>query len=474
MIGGISAIADWDVGPVTITSVTAWRTWNWDAASDRDFTRLAIQTKSANPDNQNQYSQEFRVASNGKQTLDYVFGVYAFHQKIDATPIAEYGADATRWLLTPLTLPANLLDGYRLDATAHSDTKSYAGFAQVTWNITDQLHFTPGLRYTYEDKSGSYNQTASGGHPRTDSNNAGDVAKLMSIVRPQSYSAHFTDGSVSGQTNLSYDVTPAMMVYGTYSKGHKSGGINLAGIPVDASNNPVVTTAVIKPENLTTYELGVKNQFFDDRLTLNLAVFDTEVTDYQVNVVDSGPGALRGYLANIPKVRSKGIELDSAFALGENFSGYLSGAWTEGTYVTFPNGPCPLEKIGATTTACNLSGRPLPGLSQWVASLGGEYRIPVTNETIDGMAYLGFDANYRSSAYSDASDSNYMKIGGYSVVNLRTGFLFANGWEAFVWTKNVFDTHYFQYLSAQPGNSGAVFGLAGDPRTIGLTVRVKY
>src|SRR5258705_66072 len=315
VIGGVSAIADWDFGPATLTSVTAWRTWNWDPSNDRDFTRLSIQTKSINPDNQNQYSQEFRVASNGKQTVDYVAGVFAFHQKIDATPIAEYGADATRWLLTPLTLPANLLDGYRSDATAHSESKSYAGFAQVTWNITDQLHFTPGLRYTYEDKSGSYSQVASGGHPRTGANNAGDVAKLLSIVRPQAYSAHFTDDSISGQANLSYDVTPDTMVYGTYSKGHKSGGINLAGIPVDANNNPVVTTAVIKPENVTTYELGVKNEYFNRQLTLNLAAFDSEGTDYQVNVVDSGPGALRGYLANIPKVRSQGIEVDSAFVL---------------------------------------------------------------------------------------------------------------------------------------------------------------
>jgi iron complex outermembrane receptor protein len=471
VIGGISAIADWDFGPATLTSVTAWRTWNWDPSSDRDFTKLSIQTKSQNPDNQNQYSQEFRVASNGKQTVDYVAGVFAFHQKIDATPLAEYGADATRWLLTPLTLPANLLDGYRSDAIARSETKSYAGFAQITWNITDQLYFTPGLRYTYEDKSGSYSQVASGGHPRTDANNAGDVAKLASIIRPQAYSAQFTDNSVSGQANLSYDITPDTMVYGTYSKGHKSGGINLAGIPVDANNNPVVTTAVIKPENVTTYELGVKNEFFDRQLTLNLAAFDSEVTDYQVNVVDSGPGALRGYLANIPKVRSQGIEVDSAFVLDENFSGYVSGAFTEGKYVNFANGPCPIEHIGASTTACDLSGKPLAGLSKWAVSGGAEYRIPVTSGALDGMAYVGVDANYRSSTYSDASDSQFLKIDGYTLVNLRAGFLFSNGWEAFVWAKNVFDQHYFQYLSAQPGNSGAVFGLLGDPRTVGVTVR---
>ena len=117
-----------------------------------------------------------------------------------------------------------------------------------------------------------------------------------------------------------------------------------------------------------------------------------------------------------------------------------------------------------------MSGRPLAGLSKWVVSGGAEYHAPVTG-LLDGMVYVGADANYRSSTYSDASDSNYVKIDGYTLVNLRAGFLFSNGWEAFVWAKNVFDQHYFQYLSAQPGNSGAVFGLLGDPRTVGVTVR---
>jgi iron complex outermembrane recepter protein len=76
--------------------------------------------------------------------------------------------------------------------------------------------------------------------------------------------------------------------------------------------------------------------------------------------------------------------------------------------------------------------------------------------------------------YSDASDSKYLKIEGYALVNLRAGYIFANGWEAFVFAKNLFDQDYFQYLQPQTGNSGEVVGLLGDPRTVGITVRVKY
>jgi iron complex outermembrane recepter protein len=357
---------------VILTSVTAWRTWNWDPSSDRDFTGLSIQTASANPDNQNQYSQEFRLESSGQQTVDWLVGLYYFRQKIDATPLAQYGADATRWLLSQdLTLPPNLLDGYRADGEAHSDTKSYAAFSQATWNIERDLHFTAGLRYTYEGKTGSFDQLVSGGLTPA---NANELARKNSIAREQHYQAAFTDGSFAGTAAFAYDVTEDVHAYLSYSKGHKSGGINLAGIPVDAAGNPILTTAVIKPEDVSSVEVGLKNQFFSGRLTINLAAFETRVRDYQVNVVDSGPGALRGYLSNIEKVSSRGIELDSAFVTNENFSGYLSAAWTEGKYVSFVNGPCPLERTTGATVACDLSGRRCPdfpkGQSRPVANTG--------------------------------------------------------------------------------------------------------
>ncbi|HKD46748.1 MAG TPA: TonB-dependent receptor [Rhizomicrobium sp.] len=472
VLGGVSAIANWDLGDVTLTSVSAWRTWNWDPASDRDFTRLSIQTVSANPDNQNQYSEELRVASNGKQTVDYVAGLYTFWQTIDGSPVAAYGPDATNWLLAGTGSPSNLLNGYEANSIAHSNTQSYAIFAQATWNATDALHVTPGLRYTFEDKSGSFSQTVSGGNPRTDTaaHHSADIGNLNSIARDQSYSAQFTNGSPSGQLNVSYDLGRDSLVYATYAQGFKSGGINLAGIPVDSAGNPVVRTAVIKPENVTSYEAGLKNQFFNRMVTFDVDVFDEEVKNYQVNVVDSGPGALRGYLSNIPRVRSRGFEWDSTFIIDDGLTGYFNGAWTDGEYVHFANGPCPLELTGNSTSFCNLSGRPLPGLSRWALSGGGEYRRDLPS--LDAMGYIGADISYRSSAYSDASDSQYLIIKGYPLVNARAGLTFDN-WDAFFWVRNVFDRHYFTYLQPQTGNSGMIVGLVGDPCTFGVTLRLR-
>jgi len=171
-------------------------------------------------------------------------------------------------------------------------------------------------------------------------------------------------------------------------------------------------------------------------------------------------------------VRSKGLELDAAWAPSGDFSSYLSLAWTEGTYVSFVNGPCPLERIGTATAACDLSGRPLPGLPKWAISAGAEYRASLFN---GATGYWGVDVTYRSDQYSDASDSKYLVIDGYSLVNFRAGYVSPSGvFEGFLWVKNAFDTHYFQYMSVQPGNSGAIFALLGDPRTYGVTLRLRF
>ena len=72
----------------------------------------------------------------------------------------------------------------------------------------------------------------------------------------------------------------------------------------------------------------------------------TTVRDFQANVVDSGPGALRGYLANIEKVNVKGVELESNFVVTQNLSGHFAVTWMDAQYVSYEDGPCPMRKSG--------------------------------------------------------------------------------------------------------------------------------
>jgi iron complex outermembrane recepter protein len=468
-LGGLTAIADWKLASGTLTSVTAWRYWDWRPQNDRDYTNLSILTASVNPSDQRQASQELRFAGSVGERSDYIVGVYAFHQGIETNGLQGYGADAAYWLVNA-TVPRNLLDGYESRFVAHSSVDSAALFGQVNWHLTDRLTFTPGIRYTEDRKDAVYDQTTSGGLATTD---PALINAKLGIVRPQFYAVDYSDGSASGQITLSFAATDDLMLYANLSDGYKSGGINLAGIPNDAAGNPSLISALVKPEEVNHVELGLKSQFLSRSLTVNLALFDTKVEEYQANVVDAGPGALRGYLANIDEVEVRGLEADLAWNPTDWFSGYFSAAWNDGEYESFANAPCPLELAGGPAV-CDLSGRPLPALSDTVASLGGEYRHDRNLFGHPGQVFFGFDASYRSEWYSDASVSEYGLIDGYGLLNLRAGFRSNGPWEFAIWARNALDKDYLQFVSIQSGNSGLVIGTPGDPRIVGITAKARF
>ena len=471
--GGVSAIADYKVGSATITSVSAWRFWNWDAANDRDYTGLPIQMTQHIPSRQDQFSQELRIASNVPGPIEYVAGLYYFRQKIVGHPISIYGPLATYWLL-PAGRPANLLDGYQTNGTTDFRTDSYAVFGEVTWRPRPRLAITGGVRYTYEDKEGSYDVQAFGGLATT---TASLINDKNSILRSQSYTGSIGDGSASGRVNIAYNLTDQVMAYASYARGQKSGGINMSGLPVypagvtgHASGDPILSTVTVRPERNTTWEGGIKTSLLGGAVWFNVDAYYTKVQDFQANVVDNAAVvALRSYLANIPEVTVKGIEVDASMRIGSHFSLRLSGAYSDGRYTSYANGPCPIELTGSSTAQCNLTGKGLPGLPKWLGSIGGEYTVP----TRAGEFFLRADANARTSVFGDATGSAYTVIDGYTLVNASIGFRAGKGWEIAVFARNLFNRDYLQNVTVQAGNSGLIVGTPSEPRMFGVTLRAR-
>ncbi|MBC2665218.1 TonB-dependent receptor [Novosphingobium flavum] len=467
--GGVSGIAEWHAGSATLTSVSAWRFWNWMVDNDRDYSGLAIQTTQRIPSRHDQFSQELRIASNGKQRLEYVGGLYFLTQKITGRPTSIYGPLATYWLLAPsATRTSALLDGYGSVGDTRFTAETIGVFGEVTWHLLPRLAATGGLRNTYESKDGSYLSVTSGGL-------AGTTALAndqQSILRAQSYTASVSDGSLSGRANLAWTLRDGVMAYVSYAKAAKSGGINMSGLPVDSTGAPVQGTAVVRPERNTTWEAGLKTQLLNKALTFNIDAYHVAVTDYQANVVDTvAPAALRAYLANIPKVVVKGVEIDAALALGTRFTLRAAGSWAHGRYADYPKGPCPIEQIGSGTASCNLTGKALSGLPEWSGSLGGQYAAPLPLAGHSGSLVLNADVSARTSTYADASASAYMIIAGYSVVNASIGWR-GERVEIDLFARNLFNRNYMQNLTAQTGNSGLIVGTPGDPRIIGVTLRM--
>jgi iron complex outermembrane receptor protein len=512
-LGGVSLVGNLDLGAATLTSVSAWRFWNWDPSNDRDFTGLPITTVSANPSQQRQWSQELRIASNGKRAVDYVAGLFYFHQTIDTQGLQVQGPAASRFLLNPgnppfgtngcATATANacnpaVLNGLTARNTIGFSNTSAAVFGKLTWHLTDALSIAPGVRVNYDKKTGDYVSVVTTGTAAL-LNCSAALQAASSVTRdrcgvlaPQSYRPDFDDWNVSGDVTIAYDVARDVHAYATYARSYKSGGINLSGLPLDANNNPILAAAQVKPERVNHYELGVKTQWLDRRITANLAAFWTDIGDYQATVTNGQLGVLRGYLANAEAVRTRGIELDTAFRPTERLNLYANAAYTDAKYVRFVDAPCPPELAGGTAaaagqspsapgtpggispTACDVSGQRLPGISKWAFSYGAEYTLPAKIGTTDGNAYLGFDGSYRSRFSSNPSPSAYTYIDGYSIANFRLGYRADDGWNAFLWLRNAFDQNYYELLATQSGNTGLIVGQPGDPRTYGVTVSASF
>ena len=485
-LGGVSLVGRLDLGGTELTSVTAWRFWNWDPSNDRDFIGLPITPVSANPSQQRQFSQELRLGSSGERRLDYTVGLFYFRQTIDTQGRQVQGPAASRFLLNPGNVPPGasgcatpttaacnpaVLDGLTATNAIGFTNTSAALFGKLTWNVSDTFQISPGLRLNYDKKDGSYVSVVTTGTGSTTLN-----ADQRGVLAPQSYQPAFDNWNLSGDITAAWRVTPDVNAYATFARSYKSGGINLSGLPLDGNNNPILAAATVKPEKVNHFELGLKTQAFDRRATFNIAAFRTEISDYQATVTNGQLGVLRGYLANAGKVRTQGVELDSAFRPTARLNVYLNAAWTDATYRRFVDAPCPPELTGGANSPanCDISGQKLPGVSEWAFSYGAEYGVPAQVAGLDGQFYLGYDGSYRSSFSSNPSPSIYTQVRGYSLSNFRFGYKARDSWNVFAWLRNAFDRDYFEVLAVGSGSTGLIVGQPGDPRTYGLTVSRSF
>ena len=472
-LGGAALTIDWKLGPGRLNSTTALRYWDWLPSNDRDFTGLPVTTISAAPSKQRQWTQEVRYAGDVSPRMNFVAGAFFFRQAVDSDPVVkqEQGAAAARFLLAPSALAATpgLLDGYGFEQYLKYRNVSAAIFGQVEWSITDRLRLLPGLRINYDQKDVDFDQRVYGGLQTTD---PALIALQRSVLAPQAYQADVADTNVSGQITAAYHLANRVNTFATYATSFKSVGLNLGGVPTDAAGRPVLSAATVKPEDVRHIEVGLKTEPFSG-VTANVTAFNTDVNDFQAQVVNASVGVLRGYLANAEKVRVRGIEFDGSARVNKNLSFYGATAFSDGKYISFPDAPPPLEETGGAQVK-DISGSALPGISKWALSYGGEYVNPATVLGQAGEVFGAVDASYRSSYSSSATASKYLVIDGYSVVNARVGFRWKDGWTLSVWARNLFDKNYFELLSAAPGNSGLYVGLPGDPRTVGVTMRMNF
>ncbi|HLS94472.1 MAG TPA: TonB-dependent receptor [Sphingobacterium sp.] len=476
-LGGVSLNIDYELGGGTLTSTSAWRYWDWVPLNDRDYLGVPVYTKSAGNSTHDQWSQEFRYAGQINDKISGVVGVFGLWQHLRTDPVhteeagdalwrfQQSSADQTQWA-------PGLIDHVGIRTKYGIRSASLAIFSQIDWAITSKFHVLSGIRYNFDRKKADYNRQK---YIENDiAYTEEQYAAVNSIYAAQEFLVDENAGNLSGQLSLQYKFSPSYNAFITYSRSYKPVGINVGGLPTtqDTEGNTVVRTdlARVRPESVNHYELGVKTSP-SQGLTINATTYITDIYDYQIQVQSPDASVNRGYLANAEQVRVQGMELDGSWFAKDylRLNGTLS--YTDGKYVAFANAPVPLEEVGGAQAFKDVSGGRLPGISKWAGSLGAELTAVGSLLALEGSYFFGADVFYRSGFSSSPSPSRFLNIDGYALVNSRIGFKALNGVTAFIWSRNLTGTDYYEQLLAAPGNFGQYAGVIGDPRTYGVTLR---
>ncbi|MBD8151055.1 TonB-dependent receptor [Pseudomonas fluorescens] len=482
---GVSLELNRDVNEaMRLTSITAYRDWDYRATRDGDSTALAV-AQSATALSHRQFSQEWRLSGSAGPAIDYVAGLYYLRQQLGRRIDVAFGKDAAPWFVgdqlaslkknygitftAPDQVPAILLEGARQRYDGEQKSENRALFGQVSWRPIDRLELTGGLRYSQERKNGWVSRDVSNLAPLNGLPQAfqagGQLLRGIALGGDYYRDDSIEENSLSSLLSASYRFNDAVMGYASLSRGYKAGGINFDVV------GPF-TAPTFAPERATSLELGVKTRFWEDRAMLDLAVYQTDVDNYQA-LTYSPPTSLfapplRDNLINVGKVRLRGIELDSAWQLAAPLTARLGLAWSDARYRSFPNAPCP---PASGQWNCDLSGERLYNAPQWSFSGGLDYIHPLAYGL---QAYSGLDYSFRTGYYGTLEGGEGSYQPSYGLTNLRLGLRSQDrAWEVEGWVRNVFDRHYITAVYSLLG-AGDYGVMTGSERTLGTTVRLRY
>ena len=487
----ISGEGNWTFGRgYKLTSITAYQNWTFYPSNDADFTALPIATNTNYIDHAEQFSQELRLASPTGDRVEWVAGLYYFHQKVAGKFDTMNQADA--WAFNSVlaglangsaaraaSLSA-VLNGFNYLTYETPSSDSYAAFGQAVWHISDRWALTAGFRDTYETKTQAINAFDGGNTQLQTCANTGlncnflgyPLSQADAVKAAQAFTtgvANFGSDNnlLSGLVSLSWQWRPDVMTYVTYSHSEQSAGVNVGLLTSQLLANGA--TEVVAPEGADNYEVGIKSALLNRRLTLNLDGFWEEISNYQTNAVFLINGSAKQALTNAGGIRSRGFEMDAAFAVSPSLKVRASGAYTDAEYTSYNNAPCAPEQTAAGLSVCSLTGRPVANTPRYIFNLAADYTHEIVRDVI---GYATADYSYRSGQELLTDDSSVGRINGYAVVDARVGVRFGAGrYDLSMWARNLFQANYLTNIQE---NNGAYLGYLGDPRTFGASLRASF
>jgi iron complex outermembrane recepter protein len=440
----ISGKINYNLGFANLISVTSYQDWKYNFQNDVDgtdinvlsvFTRGAVNggIAQSGPYHSTDFSQELRLVSSGSSALKYVLGGYY----ADAKTTRAFSRG-------PVVALANWY--------GETTSKTAALFAQLDYTLPTNTTISGGVRYNHEKIGVLFNNLL----PTA-------TANTCATGNPLCTGTH-SDNSVTWKVSLSQEVANHVMAYASVARGYKgfafdvSSNFNPARIngALTSTGPGLVGVGPVQAEHSTSYELGLKSRFFDNRVQFNLTGFYTNYNNFQAQSATllGNPPVFSSVLNNVGKLRTKGVEIELSAKPTEWLQLDSSAAYTDAVMNSFPIatnysgqlGTDPACIVVAASGLCsvqNRSGGRLPNSPKFKFAVGATANFPISDST-KGLFIVNYQ--HQSAVNFDLLGNPLTVQKAYGVLNSSLGaevgrFKFT----AFV--NNIFNTHYAASVS---------------------------
>lgn len=534
---GVSAEYNVETPLGGLTYVGSYRDFEFRTSLETDYTQLRLFTAGASDQARALGGQNFEPRNNPTRIettthelrlqgeafdgrVDWLIGAYysweRISQQLSLTLLDQFQAGVSGGLLGAVPLQPNplFLTAGGVDATGDFATnrydqtgESFSVFTHNVFAITDNLDLTFGLRYVDESKDGSFTQVdgqydaclgtlgAGAGNflgaagvglncfvfaaPSLDVlgtiNPVLAANPLALALLPREFDDTFEDEELVYTVNAAYRASEAVTLYGSVTHGFKSGGFNLDASAAVGGSDPRFGS-----ETVDAYEIGMKAELFGRRARVNIALFDQQLSDFQV--LDFTGVQFQTF--NVDKARSTGFEIESQAQLSESLSANFAVTYTNARY------PSDCAELDPTAPAfrpnvATLCGASLTNAPDWTIVAGGTYERPISDRL---EFFLSGSARYESARRTSTLPTEVLRpdlplpgdIQKANIrMNLRAGIGSDDGaWALEIWGNNVFDERIRNGTFTVPlrgalGNRARA-SFVQEPATYGVTVRTRF
>lgn len=418
---------NWDIGSATLISVTSHNDFSLRDGGDGDNSALAaIDNRAGGEFTSEQLTQELRLVSNGKTQFRYTLGI--FYSNVD------YSRDFIR---------GPVFSNASWHATAESTMKSI--FGQLEFDVLPTTTLIAGGRYSNEVVKYSF------------------LDRRVLAPAQNLFSGRASDDFGTYKLGLQHRFTDDISGFLTYATGYKGQTFDLTtGFgAVRASFGP------IKPETSKDWELGLRTQFLDRRLTFNLTLFNSRYQNFQAQGLESFPdGTINFRLANVGKLRTRGIELETTARPTPDLSISGSIAYVDAIITEYPDAQCypnqptvvvtgtpPSGFCGGTPTRQDLAGFRPAQAPEWKLNVGFDWSHGLGNGPLRLATNGAY--TYQSKVNYNLNQNPNTAQKGYGIANLSIGIREEDRrWEVMAFVNNLFNTHYYENIADSSGTYG--------------------